>query len=175
MLQRRGKRLGFTFVETLLTVVIVGIIAGVAAKVLVAGLDIYAMVVNRNDAVQSARVSMDRMVDELLLVKSSDLIAMGDTIFSFRDADGELTAFTRVTASIGGQSVPCIYRGPDFLARDAVQFDFDYYRADGLAATTLADLRRINIDLTVETRSDAGTIHLRTDVFPRNFMYGNFE
>ena len=52
--QRRSS--GFTFVETLLTVILVGVLSGVVAKVLVTGLDIYSLVANRNRAFHSARL-----------------------------------------------------------------------------------------------------------------------
>lgn len=174
-MQKRQKKHGFTFVETILAIVIVGAIASVAAKVLVSGLDVYALVVNRHDASQRARLSMERMVDEIVLINSGDILGMSNTRFRFRDSDGINTDFKQQTVTYRRRSMPCLYRGEDFLAENVLSFDFDYYAADGSSTIWALQVRRINIDFTVEAMADAGSIHLRTDVFPRNFMYSNFE
>jgi len=169
------KQHGFTFVETILAIIIVAAIAGVAAKVLTAGLDVYSLVVNRHDASQTARLAMERMVDEIVMIESTDILGTTNTRFSFRDIDGHSTNFKSKTASLRGQSVPCIYRDDDFLAGNISFLDFDYLKEDGSSTIWFWLVRRINIDFSVEAPANAGTVHLRTDVFPRNFMYDNFE
>lgn len=169
------KKAGFTFVETLLAVIIVGAVAGVAAKVLISGLDVYALVMNRHDASQTARLGMERMVDELILLEISDISTLADTRFNFYDASGSLTNFKRYTATFRGQSVPCIYRDEDFLAGNVTYLDFDYFNDVGASTIWPWQVRRINIDFTVGALANAGSVHLRTDVFPRNFMYSNFQ
>ena len=166
---------GFTFVETILTVVIMAAISGVAAKVLITGLDVYSLIVNRHDAVQSARLAMERMVDEALMVESSDILGVMNSRFSFRDIEGHSTNFKTNTVSMNGLSVPCVYRDDDFLAGNVTYLDFDYLKADGSDTILPWQVRRINIDIKVESPGNAGTVHLRTEVFPRNFMYDNFE
>ncbi len=174
-MRRRKRERGFTFVEMLLTVVLVGILATVAAKLLLVGLDIYALIVNRNNAFHNARVAVDRMTDEMLLVETDDITWIGDQRFSFIDAGGSGTNFRQTTVSQGGLSVPCLYREDDYLAGNVTSLDFDYYREDGSMAFFIWQVRRINIDLTVEAPGNAGAVRLRTEVFPRNFMYTNFR
>lgn len=172
------SRWGFTFVETILAIVVVGVIAGVAAKVLIAGLDIYALIVNRNNAYQSARVAMDRMVDELTMIHSGDISWVGEQRINFRNTEGQLTSFRKSSynpASQPGQTIPCIFMGNDFLVGEVAVLDFDYYALDGSVTTRESNIRRINIDMTVTSLAGGGSVHLRTDVFPRNFMYQDFE
>jgi len=170
-----NKRRGFTFIETILSVLIVSIIAGVAAKVLITGLDVYALVVNRNNAFQSARSAMDRIEDELVLLKWTDITWMSNTRFGFFDTNGVSTDFEKVNVYKSGRTVPCINRGSDFLAGEVIALDFDYYKDDGTATIWSFEVKRINVDITVQALANAGTVHLRTDIFPRNFMYSNFE
>lgn len=170
-----SKNSGFTFVETILTIIIVGLIAGVAAKVLISGLDVYSLIVNRNSAFHTARAAMERIQDELLYVKTADITWMADTRFGFRDLSGVSTSFRRTTVIRSGRVIPCINRGNDYLAGDVTQLDFDYYKADGSSAFWFADLRRINIEISVLGAGSSGTVHLRSDVYPRNFMYTNFH
>ena len=172
-LSRKG--LGFTFIETLLAIVIVGAVAGVAAKVLLSGLDVYALLMNRHDASQSARIAMDRIVEELLLIESTDVLLMTATRFDFIDSSGHATYFRRQNVTKNGRTVPCIYRGDDFLAGNVGLLDFDYYTATDSSTIFPWQVRRINVDIMVDALANAGSVHLRTDVFPRKFMYSNFE
>lgn len=177
-MEKKKNKLGFTFVETILAIVVVGVIAGVAAKVLVVGLDVYALIVNRNNAFQSARVAMDRMVDELTMLHSDDITWIGNQRINFRDTDNNLTNFRKSTYSSQsrpGQTIPCIFMSNDFLVGEVSVLDFDYFKLDGSTATTVSQVRRINVDMTVTSLAGGGSVHLRTDVFPRNFMYSNFE
>ncbi len=172
---KRRRAMGFTFVETLLVIIMIGILGGIAARVLLSGLDIYAFIVNRNNAFHNARVAMERMVDETLLIDSGDITYLGSTRFGFRDVDGISTDFRSRTMSRDGVSVPCIYRGDDFLAGNVVSLDFDYLKDDGSTTIFSPWVRRINIDFTVTALAGAGDVHLRTDVYPRNFMYSGFQ
>lgn len=167
---KRGER-GFTIIETVLTAVIIGIIASVAAKVLVVGLDVYALIANRDDAFQAARTAMDRMVAEVVLIENSDITSMVNLQFGFRDQFGVGSTFRRTTV-LGN---PGLYRTNDYMVGNVSQLDFDYLRLDGTNAVFPWEVRRINIDMTVAAEAGAGNVHLRTEIFPRNFMYNNFQ
>ena len=169
------KRRGFTFVETILCVIVIAVIASVAARVLLAGLDVYKLVVDRNNAFQGARMAMERMFDELIHLRSTDISWMSDQRIGFRDINGVSTDFDMETASGGGYSIPCIYRGDDYLVGNVTYLDFDYLNETGQSTVWSWLVRRINIDFTVTAPRGAGTIRLRTDVFPRNFMYSDFQ
>lgn len=171
----RCEKKGFTFIETLLAVIILGAVATVAAKLLVVGLDIYALVANRHDASQSARLAMERIVDEFTLLKSSDIQVMTDTRFDFRDSTNANTDFRKKTVSKNGLSVPCIYRDEDFLAGNVTYLDFDYLQNNGSSTIWPWQVKRINIDFIVEALAQAGSVRLRNEVFPRSFMYSNFQ
>lgn len=172
----RGRgRAGFTLVETMLALVIVAIIAGVAAEVLVSGLGIYKLVVNRNNAFQTARMAMDRIIDEVMMFDETSINWLSNTRIGFWDEEGASTDFERRTVSQGGYTIPCIYRGDDYLAGNVTQMDFDFYNASGASTVWSWLVRRINIEITVTAPDTEGSVHLRTDVFPRNFMYSNFQ
>ena len=165
------RKKGFTFIELVLTIVIIGIIAGVAAQVLIRGIDAYSLITNRKDALQHARVGMDRMVLELMLIRSTDLTYISNTRINFFDAQGYSTNFRQATVS----SYPELYRGDDFLSGRIAAFDFDFYQSNGSSTSSASSVRRINIELTVQGLGSAGTVPLRTEVFPRKFMYSNFQ
>lgn len=162
---------GFTLVELILTILVMGIIAVVSAQVLMRGIDTYSLITSRKDALQRARMSMDRMTDELALVNSARLTAIGDTSISFTDALGAASDFRMVVTQTGQQ----LFRGSDFLSSGIGLIDFDFYQSNGGAAIVPANARRINIELTIQTVGGYGSIPLRAEVFPRNFMYTNFR
>lgn len=162
---------GFTLVETLLTIVIVGIIAGVSAKILMSGIDTYSFVSNRKDASQHARVAMNRMISELTSVENGDITGIYNNRVLFRDKDNISTSFRSTT--MNGQ--PVIKRGDDFLAGRLGLLDFDYLKADGTNAATPAETKRINIELTIDSLGGFGPVPLRAEIFPRNLMYENFR
>ncbi|MBI2092689.1 MAG: prepilin-type N-terminal cleavage/methylation domain-containing protein [Deltaproteobacteria bacterium] len=162
---------GFTLIELILTIIIVGIIALVSAQVLMRGIETYSLVTNRKDATQHARVGMDRMIQELMLLKSLDLTYASDARIDFFDATGALTNFRRASV----YSTIDLFRRDDFLAGRISLLDFDFYRSNDAATTVPLAVRRINIELTTQTIGGYGTVPVRTNVFPRNFMYTNFR
>lgn len=165
------KQKGFTLIELILTIVLIGIISGVTAKILMTGIDTYSFVTNRKDASQHARVAMERMVDEMILFQWTDVSFMGQSRLSYWDQDGHSSSFKSDT--MNGQ--PVLKRGNDFLAGVLAFLDFDYLRADGSNASFAWQLRRLNIEVSIEALGGYGDITLRTEVFPRNFMYSDFE
>lgn len=162
---------GFTLIETILTIIVIGIIAGVSGQVLLRGIDAYSLIVDRKDAMQHARVGMDRMVNELLLVSQADVSSIADERIDFRDTNGIATGFMR--ANVYGTLD--LVRGSDFLAGQIYLLDFDFFKSDGTNAVWPGDMRRINIELTTQAIGGYGTVPLRAEVFPRNFMYSNFR
>lgn len=162
---------GFTLVELVLTIVIVGIIAGVSAQVLMRGIDTYSFVTNRKDAIQHARVGMDRMVSELLLVHLLDITGISATQISFIDNQGHLTNFRRTTQ----YGTVDLFRNNDFLAGQIGLLNFLYYKSDGSTARWPLEVKLINISLTIQGLGGSGSVPLRTQVFPRNHMYNNFR
>jgi prepilin-type N-terminal cleavage/methylation domain-containing protein len=161
----------FTLIETILTIVIVSIIAGVSAKILLSGLDTYSFVVSRKDATQHARVAMDRMVTELTRLEDTDIRLMTDQNLSFIDNSDTLTSFKQVSAN--GQQA--LYREGDYLAGPLGFIDFDYLKNDGTSALQSQDVDSINVELSIDALGGHGSIILRTEIYPRTGMYDNFQ
>lgn len=171
-MRRAGKKvLGFTLVETVLTIVIVAIISTVTAKVLITGLDLYSLIINRTNIGQGMRESMERMFDELVLLRWTDVTWMSGTRLGFVDRQGVSTSFRSRTVN----SYPCLYRDDDYMMMNVTSLDFDYFKSDNSAASFSWQLKRIKVDFTATDPAGFGSVHLRTEVFPRSFMYTDFE
>ncbi len=165
------NRKGFTLIELILTIIIVGIIASVAASVLMRGIDAYSLITNRKDALQHARVGMDRMVSELLLARNIDITYIASDHIGFFDFNGYATSFKLTTS----YNTIDLYRGDDFLAGQVNLLHFTFYKQDNTTAIWPFDVRRTGIELTIQSIGGYGNVPLRTQVFPRNYMYTNFR
>jgi len=171
MINRLRKIAGFTLVELILAILIVGAIAGVSAKILLSGIDTYEFITTRKNATQNARVAMERMVDELVLLKQWTIDSMAENKISFFDYTSTYASFK--TDTFNGE--PAILRGEDFLAGPSGLLDFDYLAEDDTNTASTWDVRKINIELQIDAEGGNGSITLRTEVYPRENMYSDFE
>lgn len=162
---------GFTLVEMVLVIVVLGAIAGVTAKVMMAGVDAYSLVMSRRDALDHARVGMDRMVRDLQAIHPIQIFWKTNTHLSYINGFISAAHYERRISN----GYPILSRNNQELAGNVSLLDFDYLKANGNNAFWPWDIRRINIELNVQSVGGYGTIFLRTEVFPRGLMYANFQ
>lgn len=152
---------GFTLIEIIVTIVIVGIIGGIAALIITQGVRAYSDQAVRSDVHYQARLAMERMAREIRTVRSrADVTAMLTNDLQFVDISGNTVRF-----NLAGTD---IQRSGAVLASNISALAFTYYENDGTtAAATSATLWQIVISVTA-TRG-AESVQMRTRVHPRNF------
>lgn len=165
------KKNGFTLVEILMVVIAVGIIAGVTAKVLISGLDVYSLVVNRTSAVQSARESMERLFEEISTLTPATLLYMNSDEIGFYDRGFNYANFR--LQYCGGSL--CLYRAGDFMLKNVQNLTFSYLDANDAMAWWPSDVRKVVVNMTVGDEGGHGNIRLRTTVFLKRIFYADFE
>lgn len=156
---------GFTILELILSMTLMGILLAASGVLLGRGLDAYNLVSAHSDSVEQARYAMIRMEKEIETV--TNISNSQVTQFGFTDTLGAATDF-----HLNGTD---LMRGNDPLARNVTSLAFTYYKSDGSATNANPQVRRVQIDLTVQATGGAGTVHLRSEVFPRNFYYDTFQ
>ena len=82
---------GFTLIEMIIVIVLVGILATMAAMIIMQGVRAYSVEQSRSDAHYQAKIAMERMAREIRLIRSStvtDIPTMTGTTLRYNDING---------------------------------------------------------------------------------------
>jgi prepilin-type N-terminal cleavage/methylation domain-containing protein len=160
---RNLKSHGFTLVETVMTIVIVGILAGLAAMIIMQGVRAYSDEQVRSDVHYQARLAVERIAREARLIRScADIIgpANPSNTLSFTDINGTAVAF-----SVAGSN---LLRGPDLLASGITSAQpFRFLDTAGNPTTACPGIWYVEIDV-IDTQGSE-SLQMRSRVHPRNF------
>jgi len=161
---------GFTLLELILVVAILGIGMGIFASVLVNGVKSYILVVSRRSVLSEGRMALSRMVSEMMLIPSpSQIDYFGESSIQF-----DIPSENNIRYYIMNGSL--MRRGTE-IAENVSSLRFQYLNKNGVPTSIKSEIRRIVIELTLRAAGEQGNIVLRTAVFPRNFgrNYNEFE
>ncbi len=160
----KRNQFGYTMLELVLAIALLGIIAGVMARMFIWGIDIYSFVSNRKDVLQTSRIGIEILVRDLRSIKSAgDINSASNGQIDFYNLDDENIIFTYNSGVFSRNSNTMI----DGLS----SFQFTYYDVDDdLISSPVADPATIwKIKYTLYATIDAKTFHLESTVIPRNF------
>lgn len=165
-MRNRTSSDGFTLIEIVVTIVIVGIVGGIAAMIIAQGVRSYSDEQGRSGVRYQARFAVERMVREVRLIRScADITgpANPSATLSFTDINGTAVAFSVAAGNLN--------RGADRLATGVTTAQpFRFLDKSGNPTTTCVspnDIWFIEINLTAAQGAEAYS--LRTRVHPRNF------
>jgi prepilin-type N-terminal cleavage/methylation domain-containing protein len=166
---------GFTLIEAIITIVIVGIISGIAALIILEAVKASSKEQNLSDAHYQARIAMERMAREIRLIRSQtagDLPTMAASDLIFCDVTGKAVEFQLAGAVLNRRESatcsPLAWGGWSALSSSGVNpLTFTYLDSAGAGGATAANLWFIEINLTDTQGSES--LQMRTRVHPRNF------
>lgn len=154
---------GFTLIELVLTMLILGIIAAVFSQFALQGIRSYSTEQDRGDVHSQARLAVERMVREIRAIRSAtaaDIPTMTATDLQFTDNLGQSVRFTWV-ANV-------LTRNGQTLAVNVAPFAFTYFESDGTTvAASPAAMWFVQIALTAA--QGGSSLPMRVQVHPRNF------
>ena len=138
-------RRGFTIVEAITVIVLLGIISGVFAVYIREGFDAWRFLSGQKNIALSTRASLNRMVRELKRVKeNANLTTFTSKEVTFLDVDNDLITFS--------QNGTDLLRNTDILLddlQDPCGLFITYLDKDGNETAQKTDIRTIHVRLTV--------------------------
>jgi len=164
------KNKGFTLVELMIVIVIVGIAASIIGFMLLGVIDAWTFKLNRADLLWDGRVSINRMTREIRTVKTSTSVTTASTAqFRFTDVGNK-----DITYSLSSTNLNRTENGTaNLLAENVSALAFTYYNSSGTAipsptvSPSATDIRRVRINLTLTKNGQ--NVYLQSDVSTRNF------
>lgn len=172
-ISKLSQQKGFGLLEVVMSLVVLGIVSLSFTSLFGIGIDQYASISARKEALSHARLAMNRMTQEFLYLKPTDLIAIGADYVSFTDTAANTTNFR--TQQDG--SLLNLYRGDHLLAQNLSALTLTYLDSDGnpILDGNVSNLRRIRIEIGVNAENNQGEVKIRGEVYPRNFYYTDFQ
>jgi prepilin-type N-terminal cleavage/methylation domain-containing protein len=171
-----GKK-GFTLIELVITMVLIGIVAYIAADAMSTGIKVFFVTENRKEALDQARIAMERMTREIRNLRSNSDVGTGSgTQFCFTNVNGTTISFrysgspANTIARQDGLAnlAACPGAAGNTLSNNITTLTFSYIRLDGTvdAAFSAANTKRIRIIIT--SNESGETVTLQSDVWLRN-------
>lgn len=149
---------GFTLIELIMVITIVGIIGGVIAPFVANSINYWILVKDEREVISSARLALNRMVREIRQIKDTA------SITAFTDTD---FAFTRLKAD-GSEETVRFYQSGSSLLRNTRELSdklqgpggltFRYLDENGDTTGTQSDIRMVRVQLTLQSGDVAVTI-----------------
>ncbi|MHB8453799.1 MAG: prepilin-type N-terminal cleavage/methylation domain-containing protein [Acidiferrobacterales bacterium] len=164
---------GFSLIEMVVSIVLLGVLAAAAIPVLTSGINTFQATTASIDSLSKLRYATERMVREIREVRRNpgnpanyDIATMTATTLVFTKTDGNTVTITA--------SLPNVMLGYAIPAASAVLTDqltgltFNYYQIDDVtAATSTANIAFVQLTLTM-TSTGGGSFTQRAQVALRN-------
>ncbi|MBI5026527.1 MAG: prepilin-type N-terminal cleavage/methylation domain-containing protein [Nitrospirae bacterium] len=172
---------GFTLIEAIIVITIIGIIAGVTAMVITEGTKGYIFSESRNEALDQARIAMERMTREIRNTRDNQSIcnATATNIDFYGFTDDTANPVKRIEFTLSGTTN--IQRRENagtwynLASGNPITLTLTYYDASGnilpaptVGCTTTTNIKRIRIAITVTTTTSGQSVTLQSEVYPRN-------
>jgi prepilin-type N-terminal cleavage/methylation domain-containing protein len=168
------ERKGFTLVEVIVVVVVLGVISGIGVVSMLSSADALAFLTLRVGMDQSADLAMSRMANEIRRLRNDESMHAdtNSNQFRFFDVNG-----IDINYYLNGNN---LMRNTDILAGNVSNINFTYYDDNGnvLATPTLGigtstNIRSIKILLTLQ--SGNYQLNYQSQVRPRNLRHLSYK
>ena len=163
------KESGFTLIEVIVSLLLVGLLASIAGLSVYKGMEGYLMASENAALTQTSQLTLERLRREILLLNG--VTAASGTTFQFSNSLGARTiGLDGGTVKIA-EGALALTSG-DILVEEVNSFSLAYFKGDGTTGwvqgvDTLQDLAEVQINITLN-HAISGGISFSTSVNPRN-------
>jgi|APSaa5957512576_1039674.scaffolds.fasta_scaffold154687_1 prepilin-type N-terminal cleavage/methylation domain-containing protein len=176
MFKRLKNKKGFTLIELLLSLVVSGIILGIASETMISQADTFSFISNRKNTIADIRQALTHISYDIKRVDAEDITDISSSNISFTNEEGAATSYK---LDADGENL-AIYKGSDILIPNVEDFTVNYYDENGDELDADADqiefVKRIKFTIETKANAEEGNITLSTLIVPRSFLgYNNFQ
>ncbi len=166
----KGTPAGFTLVEMLVALLIISIISGAAYSMFVSLSRSYTMQSVASGVQQRVRAAMDYMIRDIRMAGLDPVRTAGAGIISAtamtlqftadKNLDGDVNdAGEDITYNVTGGSLQLTDdQGTEVLTGNVSNFSFVYFDQNGAVTTTAADVRLVEISMTLQEPAGRGQL-----------------
>jgi len=141
-----SKQKGFTLIEIVVVIVLLGIIAAVTSSVLVTGLSGFLTTQNISEANWSGQLGMERMIRDIRDVRSASDIS----IFTSRELRFTDMNSNNIYYKLSGTNLT---RNGQILSSGINKVTFNYYDQNGATTATQANIHYVRITIQVTQKN----------------------
>jgi prepilin-type N-terminal cleavage/methylation domain-containing protein len=167
-----ARQCGFTLIEMVMVIVILGILAGLTAPIFSQGLTAARLTTENLHTLAKLRYATERLAREIRQVNYNgsayDVSTMTGSSLVFTKDD---TVTTTVSITHSGSNLTLAYGTPSVsgvLADEVSSMSLAYYDADGAVTASSTDLAFVEINLTLQNPTTGGSYSQRTRVALRD-------
>lgn len=158
------KNKGFTLVELVIVITIIGISASILGFMLLGTVKAWTFKLNRNDILWDGRLSLDRMTREIRTIKdTASITTAASSQFRFIDAGNKDITYSLSSTNLNRTE----NAATNLLAENVSSLAFTYYDTAGVVTGVLANIRRVRINLTLTKNGQ--NVYLQSDASTKNF------
>ena len=141
-MQKRTSQLGFTLIELIIVIVLLGILVAGSGNLLSQGFKSFFVGKDIINANWQASVALERMIRDLHAVRSpSDITTATATTLQIVDLDGNT-----ITYQVTGNQ---LQRNSQFIANGIQSINFNYYDKNGITTALRDSIRYVAITLNI--------------------------
>lgn len=169
------KNAAFTLIETIIVVLLLGILSALTAQMINSGMNSYMTAQNVAKTTSLGKLVLMRFERDIRDIQPGNILTATATNLRFRNASGNVVRYFRAGTNLRRREQGM---GPtqtmlDNLENSANGLRFTYFQNDGVSvAVTPAQVYYIQMQITMEnplTPTDQYSETMNTIVFPRNF------
>lgn len=158
---------GFTLIELMLYVVLLGILANIVGQTLVTQFNSYNFVESRKVDMSDARYAINRIAYDAMRLEIANITSFNSSSIYFQDFNGVNTDYHVASGNL--------MKGSELFLEGIQSFTLVVYDAAGAVTTTLANARKFKFTVVTQTKNGVAGVTLTSTVIPRTLLYAGYN